>query len=465
MSKRKNTKENMKKLAKNPARIKKMTIRSKAAVWLSVLLLLTLAFGYLGVNGAWLDARGLYKLLPWIPTASQDINKWPKTIALGLDLRGGVYVEYQAEHPENTDIDFNYLLEGTMSVIANRLTAKGYPESNVVKLGTDGIRVEIPDVTDPNAVLNLIGSPAKLEFRYPDGTVFMEGKDVRYAVADNRSASASALPEPVIAFQLTPEGAEVFAKATEENIGNKLSIYLGDELLMEPTVETKISGGEGIITGMGTLERARDIAIQIQSGALPLVIQQQKVDTISATLGVDALSTSVAAALIGLLLVMLLMIIRYRLPGLLASWALTLYLMLLFFFIAIVPGIQLTLPGIAGIILGIGMAVDANVVIFERAKEELIAGRSTKAAVRASFKAAMTAIIDSNVTTLIAAAVLAIFGTGSIQGFATTLFLSVITSLFSALVITRFLLHKTVDLGAVREDLFISRKLIGKEAR
>ena len=214
---------------------------------------------------------------------------------------------------------------------------------------------------------------------------------------------------------------------------------------------------------MGSMERAQTIAAQIQSGALPLVLTQQKVDTVSATLGSDALSTTVKAALIGILLVMLVMVVRYRLNGVIASWALCIYINILFLLLAIIPGIQLTLPGLAGIVLGIGMAVDANVVIFERFNEELRAGRPLRAAVKAGFKNAMSAVLDANVTTLIAAIVLMFYGTGSIQGFAKTLLLGVLTSMFTAVVVTRFLMKNIVNLGMTNVSLFAKAAQVEKE--
>ena len=434
-----------------------MSGRTKSIIALSIVLVLTLLCGILGVNGMNLDSRGLYKLLPWLPTT--DVENWPKPLALGLDLRGGVYVEYQAAQPESTDGNFEELLNGTIAVIQNRLTDKGYPESTVVKLGTDGIRVEIPDVTDPNAILDLIGSPAKLEFLDPDGNVFMEGKHVKTAVAEKDASTM----QPIISFKLTSEGAKIFEEMTSKSLHKTLVIMLDGVQLMAPTVEATIAGGSGVITGLGSEENAKNIALKIQSGALPLEIKQQKVDTISATLGVDALSTSVLAAIIGLCLVMAVMLIRYRLCGLVADWALVIYIILLFFLLAIVPGIQLTLPGIAGIVLGIGMAVDANVIIFERFKEELRAGRPIKAAVRTGFKNAMSAILDANITTLIAAIVLLFFGTGSIQGFAKTLLLGVITSMFTAVLVTRFLMKNMANLGLKNVSLFASVKPAKKE--
>ena len=245
---------------------------------------------------------------------------------------------------------------------------------------------------------------------------------------------------------------------TAANIGNTISIYLDGEELISPTVQSAITGGSGVINGMGSQARAETIAAQIQSGALPLTLTQDKVDTVSATLGDDALSSAVKAAIIGILLIMLLMIIRYRLNGVAASWALCVYIILLFLLLAVIPGIQLTLPGLAGIVLGIGMAVDANVIIFERFNEELRAGRPLKACVRAGFKNAMSAILDANVTTAIAGIVLLVYGTGTVQGFAKTLLLGVVVSMFTAIVVTRFLMTRIVAVTGNNTGLFASVK-------
>lgn len=425
---------------------KRMNGKTKSIIALTIVLVLTIVLGVVGVAGMPLDARGLYKLNGWLPTTNAD--NWPSALALGLDLRGGVYVEYSAAMPEESEANFDSLMQGTIGVIQQRLTDKGYAESTVQRIGTDGIRVEIPDVTDPSAVLELIGNPAKLEFKTPDGNTFMEGSMVEtatyyYAEGDHQ-----------VAFQLNDEGAKIFAETTAANVGKRLSIYLDGVLLIDPTVESAITGGSGVINGMGSAEYAQTVAAQIQSGALPLELTQQKVDTVSATLGDDALSTSVLAAIIGILLVMVVMVIRYRLNGVVASWALCIYIIVLFLLLAVIPGIQLTLPGLAGIVLGIGMAVDANVIIFERFNEEVRNGRPMKAAVRAGFKNAMSAVLDANITTLIAAIVLLFYGTGSIQGFAKTLLLGVVVSMFTAVVVTRFLMKNIVNIGVTNEKLF-----------
>lgn len=434
--------------------------KTKAIISLAIVLVLTVALGVIGVLGIKLDSRGVRTFGPWLPTT--DADNWPDLIELGLDLRGGVYVEYSAKAPEGSDADFETLLQGTMSVIQNRLTDAGYAESTVQKIGSDGIRVEIPTATEGaqdevaarNAVLNLIGETAKLEFRDSQGNVIMDGSMVQTAVGGYDSQTA----DYVISFTLNSEGAKIFADATANMIGQTLAIYLDDTQLIAPTVQSAITEGRGIISGMGSIERAQTIAAQIQSGALPMELTQQKVDTVSATLGPDALSSSVLAAIIGILIVMAIMIVRYRLNGVVASWALCIYIIILFMLIAAIPGIQLTLPGLAGIVLGIGMAVDANVIIFERFNEEVRAGRALRQAVRAGFKNALSAIVDANVTTLIASVVLLVYGTGSIQGFAKTLLLSVITSMFTAVVVTRFLMKGIVNLGVQNVKMFCSVK-------
>ena len=429
--------------------------KTGAIIALCVVLVLTICLGILGLTGMSLPPQGLYKVLPWLPTA--DSAAWPESLPLGLDLRGGMYVEYSGKAPEGSTANFDELVEGTMSIIQQRLSDKGFNEANVQRIGVDGIRVEIPDVQD-DTVLDLIGTPAKLEFYSPAGEVFMTGdmvKTATYYYADG---------DHQISFQLTDEGTKIFADMTSASIGQTIAIYLDGEQLIAPKVQTAITNGSGVINGLGSAERATTIAAKIQSGALPLELTQQKVDKVSATLGQDAVSSSVKAAVIGIALIMLMMIVRYRLNGFIASWALTIYIILLFMLIAVFR-IQLTLPGLAGVVLGIGMAVDANVIIFERFNEETRKGRSAKAAVRAGFKNAMSAILDANVTTLIAAIVLLIFGTGSIQGFAKTLLLGVVVSMFTAILVTRFLMNRFVAAGATKVSLFTRMPAEEKEVQ
>ena len=422
--------------------------KTGAVVALCVVLVVTILLGWIGLTGMSIPPRGLYKVLSWLPTTNAE--NWPESLPLGLDLRGGMYVEYSGKAPEGSEANFDDLIEGTMSIIRQRLGDKGYNEANVQRIGTDGIRVEIPDVQD-DTVLDLIGATADMQFLDPNGELIMKGDQVKtaqYVYLDGKHE---------IRFTLTDQGRELFADATSKNVGKNIKITLDGEVLVNATVQTAITDGTGVISGSYTQEQALTTAAKIQSGALPLELTQQKVDKVSATLGQDALASSVKAALIGIVLIMLLMIFRYRLNGLIASWALTLYIIILFLLIALFH-IQLTLPGLAGVVLGIGMAVDANVIIFERFNEEARKGRSAKASVRAGFKNAMSAVLDANVTTLIAAIVLLIFGTGSIQGFAKTLLLGVVVSMLSAILITRFLMNRFVNAGATDMNLYTKIK-------
>ena len=576
--------------------------KTNAVIALCVLLAVTILLGVVGFTGA-----SFLNVSRWLPTSDSD--NWPEALPLGLDLQGGVYVEYTGEPPAGSDASFEDLVDGTISIIRDRLTNVGQTEANIQRIGTNGIRVEIPiknnaksaaepaaelnaaetentlapdegtteetpdaeaktedaglaegvpaptaedageaaaavtetaaetaekaeetaetvaenaenaaetatetateaatetateaadtaadaaeetaetaeaasdeldmtyiynalaqdaaesstattiDFSDNDAikqVLDLIGKTAKMRFVDPNGYIFMEGdmvKSARYVSVQSQSADSTSNQ---IEFQLTSEGAKIFGEYTTKYVGQYISIWLDNEQLVNARVNEPITNGTGLISGNYTAEGAQSVAARIQSGALPMILKQDKVDVVSASLGQDALSSSVTAAFIGILLIMLLMIFRYRLNGVIASWALTIYVILLFGLIALFK-VQLTLPGLAGVVLGIGMAVDANVIIFERFNEEARKGRSAKASVRAGFKNAISAILDANVTTLIAAIVLLIFGTGSIQGFARTLLLGVVVSMFTAILVTRFLMNRFVDAGCTGIRLF-----------
>ena len=424
--------------------------KTSARLTLAAIFVLTVMMTVVGITG--IPAIGLKN---WLPTT--DAANWPEALPLGLDLRGGVYVEYSAARPDDGDTNFAALLETTMSVIRTRLGDKGYSEALVQSLGEDGIRVEIPDVTDTAFVLELIGGPALLEFTTPDGTVFMTGDAVSSA-----QPYMDQYGQHVINFKLNKNGTELFREMTTKYVGQVMYILLDGKELLAPRVNEPITNGEGSISGIGGRDEAEKIAAQIQSGAL--VLTQQKVDTVSATLGDDALSTSVTAALIGMVIIMALLIWRYRMNGVVASWALVIYIVLLFLVIYLVPGIQLTLSGLAGIVLGIGMAVAASVIIFERFNEEVRRGRSLKAAVRSGFKNASSAILDGNITTLIAAGVLLVFGTGTIRGFGMTLGLSVLASMFTAVFVTRIILKNLVAAKRWKPAVFTSGEIKEEEA-
>lgn len=414
---------------------KKRNTRTGSLISLIVILLIICIGAFLGLNGF---GKG---------TMINYLKPWGEAISLGLDLRGGVYTVYQADDP--TVENFDDKMSSTVNILISRLTRQGFTEATVTRQGNDRIRVEIPNVSDPNQILSIIGTPALLQFVDENGTVLMEGSMVQNAVAAQDENG-----QPCVSFELTDEGAKIFAEATANNLGKTISITLDGETISAPRVNSVIAGGRGEITGNFTADEARQLSTLILSGSLPLNLSQLEVSAISATLGVEALERAVKAGLIGVILVMLFMLLRYRIMGVVADIALTLYIMIVILLLAL-TGAQLTLPGVAGIILGIGMAVDANVVIFERIKEELRIGRPLDSSISKGFDRALTAIIDANVTTVIAAIVLYAFGTGSVRGFALTLGIGVVTSMFTAIFITHKLLNIFVGLGVNNEKLYI----------
>ena len=421
-------------MAKNNTRVKTHS-RSRAAILLVAVLAVVILTGSLALNGF-----GKGRMINYL-------KPWGEAISLGLDLSGGVYTVYQAKNPEEEGLEGK--MDSTVSILTSRLTRQGFTEATVTRQGTDRIRVEIPDVKDPNEILSIIGTPAKLEFLDPEGNVLFDGSMVKNAQAQQDQNN-----QVVVGFELNDEGARIFGEATTRNIGKVISITLDGEVISAPKVNDAILGGSGQISGNFTAEEAQTLASLIMSGALPIELEQLEVSAISATLGVEALAKAYQAGFIGVLLVMVFMLLRYRLCGVVADIALSIYILLVVLLIVLL-GAQLTLPGIAGVILGIGMAVDANVVIFERIREELRAGRPLESSVRKGFSNAMSAIVDSNVTTIIASIVLYAFGTGTVRGFALTLGISVITSMFTAVFVTHRLLNLFVDLGIQNQKLYL----------
>ena len=384
-------------------------------------------------------------------------------IQQGLDLTGGVYTVYQAA--DTSVDDFDEKMDGAMLVLRDRLDAKGFTEATVTRQGTDRIRVEIPinstsEMQDPNEVAEFIGTPAKLEFVDPNGETILEGGDIQKAEAVQNSQTL----EYAVSFELTQEGAEKFAEATQEFLNQTIAITIDGETISAPTVNSVIANGRGEITGDFTIEEAQDLAMQIESGALPLDLQEIEVRSISATLGEGALQNSIFAGIVGLVILFAFILIYYRLPGLAACMALVVYIMFVLLLLGSVPGVQLTLPGIAGIILGIGMAVDANVIIFERFKEEFRSGKTLRTSFNGGFKKAFITILDSNITTLICAVVLAVFGTGTLKSFAYTLIISIIVSMISALLITRGILKMFINLNIKNPNVFMAKARQIREA-
>jgi SecD/SecF fusion protein len=371
------------------------------------------------------------------------------SIPLGLDLSGGVSITYQVvdENPSAED------MSDTIYKLSKRVESYS-TESSVYQVGDDRITVEIPGVSDANTILEELGNPGSLEFQTSDGTVFMTGDQVANAQATTITNSLGN-NEYVVQLTLTDEGAEIFADITTANVGNYLPIYYDGEIISYPVVNEAITGGTAQISGMSTFEDAELLATQIRIGSLSLQLEELESQVVGAQLGSQAISTSVKAAIIGLALVMVFMIVMYSLMGVAASLALAIYTTLTIATIYLYE-VTLTLPGIAGIILGIGMAVDANVVIFARIREEIAAGISVMTAMRNGFKKALSAILDGNITTMIAAIVLIMMGSGTVKGFAYTLAISIILSMFTALVVTRWILYAFYGIG-LRDEKFYGR--------
>lgn len=363
-----------------------------------------------------------------------------KNITLGLDLAGGVSITYQAKDKNPTSEQMSDTIYKLQKRVEQYST-----EATVYQEGDDRINIEIPGVTDANKILDELGKPGSLVFQDSEGNVVLEGKDVKTASAKTTQDEMNN-KEYIVELILTKDGTDKFAKATAENLGKQIAIVYDGKTISNPVVQSEIDGGQAYIDGMASYEEAENLASTIRIGGLQLELEELRSNVVGAQLGEEAISTSLLAGAIGLAIVLVFMCIVYLLPGFASSIALIIYtgltLVLLNAF-----NITLTLPGIAGIVLSIGMAVDANVIIFARVREELAAGRAVKSALRIGFQKALSAIIDGNITTLIAALVLGLKGTGSVKGFAQTLALGVVVSMFTALFITRIIIFSLYAIG------------------
>ena len=374
-----------------------------------------------------------------------------RNIKLGLDLAGGVSITYQVE-------DENPTAEQMSDTIYKlQLRVEQYStEASVYQEGDDRISIEIPGVTDANQILDELGKPGSLEFQTSDGESVITGADVQTAsVQSGQDDMGNA--EYSVELVLNDEGTQKFADATEANIGQPISIIYDGETISSPTVQSAITGGTAYITGNFTYEEADNLASTIRIGGLQLELKELRSNVVGAQLGEEAISTSLMAGAIGFGLVFIFMICVYYLPGLAAGIALVIYTELVLVILNAF-NVTLTLPGIAGIVLSIGMAVDANVIIFARVREEMARGKSIKNALKAGFQKAMSAIIDGNVTTLIAAAVLWFMGSGTVKGFAQTLAIGIVVSMFTALVITRIIVFAFYAVGLRGEKFYYHPK-------
>ncbi len=377
-------------------------------------------------------------------------------IRKGIDLAGGSVITFQSSKANPTDAEMDIV----EAIFNARLTNAGYTEARISRGNEGQITVEIPSVTDTDEAASLLGSTAKLTFRDADGNVVLDGAtdiksaEYKYGQTSN-TASAS---QAYVQLTLTQDAVSKFAEATKNAAArsdgkNYISIVMDDNIISSPSVKQEINSETCIIEGNFTPETAQELANQIKSGQLPFELNAISKETIGAELGANALPTSLMAAGIGILIIMLFMIVMYRMSGVLASIAMAVYVGLISLLLGLLR-VNLSLSGIAGIITSLGMAVDANVIIFERMKEELKLGKSIKASVDAGFHKAFSAILDSNVTTIISCIVLYLSGIGTIRGFAVTLGLGVAISMFTAITVTRFLLKQLVNLNIKNRKLF-----------
>lgn len=377
-----------------------------------------------------------------------------ENIRLGLDLAGGVSITYEVLGEDFTQTDIDDTIYKLNLRVQNYST-----ESDVYQEGANRINVEIPGVTDANAILEELGKPGSLTFMDKNSNVVMTGSDVEDAQALSRTNPTTGFREHLVQLTLTKSGQEAFAKATTEAAVNKDIIYImyDGSVISYPSVQSPITEGTCVIEGMESLEAAEQLASTIRIGSLPLELKELRSNVVGPKLGQEAISTSLIAGFIGFLIVIIFMIIVYRISGVASALALTLYVGLVLGLLNAFD-LTLTLPGIAGIVLSIGMAVDANVIIFARIREEIGAGKTVRSAINIGFKKAMSAIVDGNITTIIAAFVLMLKGSGTVKGFAQTLMLGIVVSMFTALVVTKFSLNILYNLGFQDEKFYGKQK-------
>ncbi len=422
--------------------------------------------------------------LAW-PTSQQLRNPFDNlslirdiTVRQGLDLQGGLQVLLEADVPAGQAVEANAMSD-TKSIIENRVNGLGVTEPIVQLSGDRRLVVELPGLADTEQALALLKQTALLEFvdtgdqPFPEGTVIQTdnaagstptasgeaatpapaGQVYHTIMTGDELASATVQTDPttgevVVAFELETKGEQIFGQHTTANTGKFLTIVLDKTVISSPQIQSAITGGSGVITGNFTIESANNLALQLRYGSLPVPLRVAESRTVGPTLGQDSLRKSLIAGIVGLAVVAVFMIAYYRLPGILAVLALLMYATLTFALFKLIP-VTLTLPGIAGFVLSVGVAVDANILIFERMKEELRAGRKLITAVEEGFRRAWASIRDSNISTLITCIILfwfgSQFGASVVKGFALTLALGVVVSLFTAVLVTRTLLHAMLD--------------------
>ena len=416
-------------------------MKVKNTILLLLILLMVAGSTFLALNG--------------MKVGKYEIPKAKDAIDLGLDLAGGVYVVLEAQ-TEAKGTELQKIMEQTKAIINERVNGLGVSEPNIAIEGNNRIRVELAGIDDPQKAIELIGKTAQLQFVDPDKNVVLTGKNVIGSEVQYQENQLGQ-QEIVVSLELDKEGTKNFADATgrltlENNREDRIIyIILDDQIISYPAVQsaaeggTAITDGKAVITGGFTLEEAGELSALIRAGALPVEMKELQTSIIGPTLGLEAYEKSLEAVGIALIIIMAFMIIIYKLPGFIASIGLIIYTLITVFTMSSL-GVKLTLPGIAGLILSIGMAVDANVIIFERIKEEIKMGKTIRTAIDAGFKRALTSVMDSNITTLIAGVVLYYFGIGPIKGFGVTLIIGIVASMITAVIISKHLLKLMVSI-------------------
>lgn len=389
---------------------------------------------------AWFAVKPPVKGISWLPVT--------KLVRLGLDLKGGVHVVLQAVDTPEAKATPQAVKEA-IAILENRINQFGVTEPVIQQQGTQRVIIELAGVKNPDNVVETLIKPAYLEFKTEDGKVIVTGRDLKEA----REAVDPSSNQPEVNLTFNAVGAKEFGEATAANVGRKIAIILDGKQVQNPTVEEPITNGRARISPYESLEEAHRVAVLLQSGALPVKFNVLEKRVVGPTLGADSLNKSIKAGLVGLAAIVLFMLLYYRLPGMVANVSLAIYaLLVLLIFTAL--KVTMTLPGIAGYVLGLAVAVDANIIIFERLKEELRAGKTLRTGIDDGFKRAFVAIFDANLTTVLAAVVLLYFGTGPIRGFAVTLVIGIAVSMFTAITMTRWLLHLVAATGIRNPKLY-----------
>lgn len=370
------------------------------------------------------------------------------SVKQGLDLQGGTHIVLEAEDTVDAKVTDD-AVNRVVKIIDRRVNELGLTEPVVQRQGARRVIVELPGINDPDKAIAMIGKTALLEFKDPKGVTVLTGKDLK----DSRAQVDGQSKRALVALEFTEDGSKKFADVTRRLVGQPLEIVFDGETLMKPNVNEPITGGKAVITGNRNMEEAEHMAILLRSGSLPVKVNMVENRTVGPSLGQDSKDKSIMAFKVGVIGILVFMVLFYRVSGIVADISLLLYVMLLLLAMKFLNA-TLTLPGIAGIILSMGMAVDANVLIFERFKEEVRAGKTLRSAMDNGFDRAFGTIFDSNVTTLFVAVVLFYLGTGPIKGFAVTLAIGLLLSMFTAITVTKFMLKSLINSNIIKNSKF-----------